>query len=258
MKTKSLFLLTLVSPLLIGCNPFKSLPHNLSPEEYYQSKKLSLKKAESHESEVDQLFDYLSTFAKQSKIDESGSKKFGKKFFLAIVQEGCAECEDRAGAFITLEKKWGKGEDFALDGDNGLGNEPFKMFTIYADTENDDGENLFETVYDRMEVGEFFETTISYMEGDHNPHPYYLYGNESGYEINLHNLLQREELTTPATFLIDLTNPRDWRSPYGVCETLFTYSGTDGTDDIAKAKTLRNAWTNNPSNDNVFSKNYQG
>ena len=96
------------------------------------------------------------------------------------------------------------------------------------------------------------------MEGDANDHPYYINGNESCYDANLQNLLKKDEITTPAIFLIDLTYKRDWRSSYGVSEVLFTFSGTDGTDDYAKARTLRNAWTNNPSKGNVFSDEYNG
>ena len=98
------------------------------------------------------------------------------------------------------------------------------------------------------------------MEGDNYDHPYYINGKESGYETNLKNLKEREEITTPAIFLIDLTSEGNagWRSDYGVREVLFTFDGTDGTDDYAKARTLRNAWTNNPSIGNVFSEEYNG
>ena len=145
-----------------------------------------------------------------------------------------------------------------MEGEDGLGNEPFKLHTIYADTKNDDGDNLFEKVYDRAEVLNFFETTISAMEGDAYDHPYYINGNENGYEDNLKNLKDREAITTPAIFLIDLTQEGNfgWRSEYGVKEVLFTFDGTDGSDDYAKARTLRNAWTNTPSKGNVFSEEY--
>ncbi|MBO4856306.1 MAG: hypothetical protein J5511_02915 [Bacilli bacterium] len=264
-----------IQPLLIVGGIFAiifSIPHltkwvkswvkdESAAETYYSNKKLSLKKADKdHGSEVDELFNYLSTFADERRVDEAGKKKFGEKFFLAIVQENCSACQDRYGAFKTLENNWGKGESFALDGEDGLGNEPFKLHTIYADTKNDDGDNLFEKVYDRSEVLNFFETTISAMEGDAYDHPYYINGNESGYETNLKNLKEREEITTPAIFLIDLTTEGNfgWRSDYGVKEVLFTFDGTDGTDDYAKARTLRNAWTNNPSAGNVFSEEYNG
>ena len=134
-------------------------------EKYYTSKKLSLSNAEKGTSEVDVMFDYLTAFADHDTAGiEKGEKKFGKKFFLTIVQESCSACEDRYEAFQTLENNWGKGS-FATDGYNGLDGS-FKLYTIYADTTNDDGDNLFEKVYERNNVGRFFETTISAMQGD--------------------------------------------------------------------------------------------
>lgn len=264
-----------IQPLLIVGGIFAiifSIPHltkwvkswskdESASEKYYSSKALSLKGADKdNSSEVDELFNYLSDYADTKKASEEGKKKFGEKFFLAIVQKSCSACEDRYGGFKTLENNWGKGDSFALEGEDGLGSEPFKLHTIYADSKNDDGDNLFEKVYDRSEVGSFFETTISAMNGTNYDHPYYINGNESAYDDNLKNLLKREEITTPAIFLIDLTDEGNWgwRSDYGVKEVLFTFDGTDGTDDYARARTLRNAWTNNPSKGNVFAEEYAG
>ena len=263
-----------IQPLLIVGGIFAiifSIPHltkwvkswakdETAAEKYYSSKKLSLKNAEDGKSEVDELFDYLAHFEETRTVDEKGKKKFGEKFFLVLVQESCSACAERYGGFKTLENNWGKGESFALTGEDGLGSEPFKMHTIYADTKNDDGDNLFEKVYERSDVLNFFETTISAMEGDQYDHPYYINGNESNYETNLKNLKEREEIITPAIFVIDLTEGGNfgWRSDYGVKEVLFTFDGTDGNDDYAKARTLRNAWTNNGSAGNVFSENYNG
>ena len=222
-------------------------------EKYYSSKKLSLKNAEDHKSEVDVLFDYLTADGDASKV-EAGKKKFGEKFFFAIVQESCSACNERYGAFKTLESEWGKGSFEELKGQDG-----FKLFTVYADTKNDEGDNLFEKVYNRDEVSAFFDDTIDYMLGNHADHPYYVNGKESSYDTNLNNLSKREEITTPAVFLIDFTEEgkRDWTSPNGVREVLFTFDGTDGSDDYAKARTLRNAWTNNDSTSNVFSAEYK-
>ena len=222
-------------------------------EKYYSSKKLSLKNAEDGKSEVDVLFNYLTAEGDQEKI-ETGKKKFGEKFFFAIVQESCSACNDRYGAFKTLEDQWGKGSFEELKGQG-----EFKLFTIYADSKNDDGDNLFEKVYERDDVGAFFENTTDYMSGNHADHPYYINGKESAYETNLKNLDNREEITTPAVFLIDFTEEgrRDWTTPNGVREVLFTFDGTDGSDDYAKARTLRNAWTNNDSTSNVFSSDYK-
>ena len=222
-------------------------------EKYYSNKKVSLKNAEDHKSDVDVLFDYLTLRDDAEKVS-AGEKKFGQKFFLTIVQENCSACQDRYEAFQILEKEWGKGSFEELKDQDS-----FKMFTIYADTKNDDGQNLFEKVYDRDNVTSFFENTVDYMSGNYVDHPYYINGNEGSYDTNLKNLTKREEITTPATFLIDFTTEgkRDWTSPNGVREVLFTFDGTDGSDSYAKARTLRNAWTNKDSASNVFSQDYR-
>ena len=259
MKKNRLFLILLTTPLLLGCRFIKGWDSGDSAAvKYYKTKQLSLKNAEEHESEVDKLFDYLYTFSSTGQIDNSGKKKFGVKFFLSFVQESCSACEERYGGFKTLENKWGKITDFSLNGDNGLGNEPFKMHTIFVDKLNDEDSSLFEYVYNRPVVANFIETTVNAMLGVNYSHPYLNNGNESSYETNVRSLLSYDEFTCPATFIIDLTEEGawGWRSSFGVKEVLFTFDGTNGSDDFAKARTLRNAWTNNPSEDNTFSINY--
>lgn len=222
-------------------------------QKYYTSKKISLKNAEDHKSDVDVLFDYLTTYNESGKVDEAGKKKFGDKFFLTLVQENCANCDDRYGAFKTLEENWGKGSFEELKG------ETFKFHTIYVDTKNSDGDNLFEDVYERDNVSNMFEDCISYMSGEYADHPYKDNGDDSAsYVSNLTNLTDRENISTPTTFLIDLTDKApDWTSSFGVREVLFSFNGANGiNDDIDKARTLRNAWTNVESKENPFSTLY--
>ena len=215
-------------------------------QKYYSSKKISLKNAGDHTSDVDVLFDYMTAF---SELDEEGQKtgkaKFGEKFFVTLVQENCAGCEERYDAFQTLEKEWNKGSYAGLD-------QSFKLHTIFVDTKNDDGDNLFEKVYERPEVTRFFEDTVSYMSGDYENHPYRENTDAESYDTNLKNLMDREEISTPVTFLFDFTdeNPADWTSDYGVREVLFSFSGTNGSDKYAKARTLRDSWTNVWGTDN--------
>ena len=218
-------------------------------EKYYTSKKLNLKNAEKHTSDVDGLFDYLDTYSQTNKATEEGKKKFGEKFFLTLVQKECSACEDRYMGFKTLEENYGKGS-FAVDS-----KEPaYKFYTIYVDTKNDSNENLFEDVYERQSVANMFEETISYMLGDAGAdHPYYDNGKDSSYKTSLENLTDREEISTPTTFLIDLTDEApNWTSTHGVREVLFSFDGTDGNDNYAKARTLFNAWTGA----DAFSENY--
>lgn len=224
-------------------------------QKYYSSKKISLKNAEDHNSDVDVLFDYLTAFNNMdAEGQKAGQSKFGKKFFVTLVQENCADCDARYGAFKTLEENWGKGSFEELK------DEEFKFYTVYVDTKNKSDDNLFEKVYERESVTALFEDVIPYMAGDAGAdHPYKdNCSSPDSYVNNLTNLTNREEISTPTTFLVDMTdNAPDWTSPYGIREVLFSFDGTNGSDDYAKARTLRNAWTNVDSKENIFSPSYQ-
>ena len=264
----TLFLLLIVSSIfaIIFSMPyimdyFNNLPKVASTaDKYYSKKKLSLDKAEDHNSEVDRLFDYVLSYdhpENNVSTIENGKKKYGEKFFLALVQKDCAACEERYEAFETLEKEWNIGSYSGLDRE-------FRLYTIYVDTKKDDV-NLFEKVYEKPEVTKFMENTISYMMGDYAEHPYRNNTDPESYDSNLKNLMDRDEISTPVTFLFDFTNdnPTDWTNEYGVREVLFSFSGQNGTDKFAKARTLRDAWINNWANDNnagrdnVFSPRYR-
>lgn len=221
-------------------------------EKYYSSKKISLKKAEDGNSDVDKLFSYLAD--PQNSDNAKAKAKYGDKFFVTLVQDGCAGCDDRYGGFKTLEENWNKGEFTGLDGS-------FKLFTIYVDDTNDDGENLFENVYNRPDVQEMFERAIEGLQ-DQDKHPYASNSStSSSYASDLENLIIPDEISTPTTFLIDFTSEgkehAKWTSKNGIREVLFSFEGTDGNDDFAKARTLRNAWTNKDSQDNIFSRQYK-
>ena len=224
---------------------------------YFSGKKLSLKKAEDHKSEADEIFDLLDSYYREDadKVKE-GKKKFGDKFFLVLVQEECSACDNSYDGFKTLEKEWGKGSFSSLSG------ETFKLHSIFVDTKNDDGDNLFEKVYERPEMMTFIEETRSYMAGvaTTKGHPYVNnIGDSSTYVTNLENLEDREQISTPTTFLIDLTDSEEgwWRSQHGVREVLFSSDVTAGNDSYAKAKTLRDAWGNQSYSTNIYSPNYQ-
>lgn len=218
-------------------------------EKYYSSKKINLDKAEDGNSDVDKLFSYLSD---PDNADNAKAKaKYGDKFFVTLVQDGCSACDERYGGFKTLEENWNKGEFSGLDGS-------FKLFTIYVDSKNDDGDNLFKNVYNRSDVQEMFEKAIEKMQDQEN-HPYARNAaSASSYASDLENLIIPDEITTPTTFLVDFTeNAPSWTSENGIREVLFSFESTDGSDDYAKARTLRNAWTNVDSQDNIFSTKYK-
>lgn len=221
-------------------------------EKYYSAHKVSLKKAEDGKSDADQLFSYL---ADPTNSDNAKAKsKYGEKFFLTLVQDGCSACDERYGGFETLEDNWNKGEFNGLDGS-------FKLFTIYVDTTNDDGDNLFENIYNRSDVQKMFETAIENLQ-DQDKHPYARNSSNSGsYASDLENLIIPDEITTPTTFLIDFTAEgkatAPWTTSNGIREILFSFESTGGSDDYARARTLRNAWTNVDNQDNVFSTKYK-
>ena len=225
-------------------------------EKYFSGKKLSLKNADKGTSEVDELFKYLDDYSKGEQTSAQ-EKKFGKKFFLALVQEECESCEERYDGFKKLEKEWGKGNFKSLDGD-----ESFRLHTIYVDAKNDDGDNLFENVYDKDTVSGIFEEAIYYMSNQAGEdHPYVNNSNDSSYVSSLENLEDKDNISTPTTFVFDLTPHNNdkvtWISPHGVREVLFNFEGTDGDNNaFGRAKTLRNAWGNVEDTRNVYSPFY--
>ena len=226
-------------------------------QSYYRAHEVSLDYAEDGNSDVDKLFDYLAK--PQDEANAAAKRKYGSKFFLALVQENCSSCEERYGGFKTLQNNWKTGEFNNVEGD-------FKLFTIYVDTYNDDNESLFEKVYNRSDVQTTFEKAIEKLQ-DQNKHPYAVNNSDGStkYTESLEKLIIQDEITTPTTFLIDLeesTKP-SWVSENGIREVLFSFESTGGSDDYAKARTLRNAWTNDWLTDrdagknNIFSTYYK-
>ncbi len=220
-------------------------------EKYYSSHKLSLKGAEKHNSEVDKLFSYI---CEPEKADKATVNKFGEKFFVTLVQDGCSACDERYGGFQTLEENWGKGEFANVDG-------KFKLYTIYVDSLNDDKENLFEKVYNREDVVGMFERSIENMQ-DTSAHPYARNTSDSSSYVNeLENIVIPEQISTPTTLLVDFTTAGQqtatWTTENGIREILFSFESTSGSDDYAKARTLRNAWTNVDDATNIFSMAYK-
>ena len=230
-------------------------------QSFYRSHEISLEGAEDRKSDVDKLFDYLANPTSQE--NAAARNKYGEKFFLAIVQENCSNCEDRYGAYKTLQSNWKTGEFSNVTGE-------FKLYTIYADTHNDDGDSLFKKVCDRSDVQAMFERANEVLQ-DQNRHPYAVNNNAgaSEYTSSLAQLIEEDEMRTPTTFLIDLTAVNEnnikpnWVTENGIREILFNFESTSGSDDYAKARTLRNAWTNDwllnkdEGRNNIFSTYYK-
>ena len=213
-------------------------------EAYYRTKELSLENP--YHSDADGLLYYLQSYCRGSNI-EANKEKYGEKFFLAFVQKDCVACDERYEAFETLEKEWNKGSFEGLDRE-------FRLYTIFVDSVDKDGKNLFEPFYSSAAFMNLIEDAVSHMNGNRSHHPYRENTNIEQYDRDLENVLDFEQFTTPTTFLFDLTtdNPADWTSAYGVREALFSFSGKNGTDKYAMARTLRNAWTNDWGNDGTL------
>ncbi len=220
-------------------------------EKYYNAHKVSLDNADKGNSDVDKLFSYLAD--PENEDNAKAKAKYGDKFFVTLVQDNCSSCEERYVAFQTLEDNWNKNEFTDLDGS-------FKLFTIYVDT-TDDGDNLFENVYNRADVQKMFETAIESLQ-DQSNHPYAKNSNNaSNYGQDLSNIVEATEITTPTTFLIDFTNEgkkvAPWTTENGIREILFSFESTGDNNDYGKARTLRDAWTNVQTTSNMFSPSYK-
>jgi hypothetical protein len=210
-------------------------------ETYYKNKQIKLDGAEDGTSEFDKLLENLETFN-----TDAIKSKYGEKFFLTFVQEGCMDCEDRYGGFKYLENNWGKNE-FDLDG-------TFKLHTVFIDSENKEGDNLFKELYKRDTITKIFEETTEVLQ-DQNTHPYALNCSvgSTSYKASLEKINDPDNFFSPTTLLIDLTDDADapaWISEYGISEVLFSF---EGDSDVSYARTLRDAW----SCEGVFSPEYK-
>ena len=262
MNKKAFIFPIIAFPLLTGCSLkniyhfrfpwtiFKTTSKEEKTYDRYPGILLSLSNADEHSSEVDSLFDYLESYSKGEDVSAK-KKKFGEKFFFAFFQKHCTSCEERYGAFNYLEENWNKGDFAGLD-------HSFKLYSVFVDEKNKNGDSLFNYVYNRSIVANMLEETISYMSGEYSEHPYAI-NTDSSYINDLNNLTDYECISTPTIFLIDLTyEAPDWTSSRGVRETLFSFDGTNGNGDYAKARTLHDAWTNIESENNIFSSRYKG
>lgn len=205
---------------------------------YYNKFKLDLDGCDEKKSEADKLLQYLIDRNNGEATDKQ-IKEYGDKFFISFVQEDCASCESNYYGFEYLQKNWDK-NGYDIDDDNKFG-----LHTIFLDTENDDGDNLFQKYfYDTY--SEIFEETATSVEES------FYFVNQSGesgsYKSELVNLEDSSTFSSPTVFLIDLTdNAPSYTNKFGVSEVLFAYDGTvkgSGSSSTrqAKAETLRNAW----------------
>ena len=215
-------------------------------ETYYRSKEVSLEGAEDGKSDFDSLLKLLEAGGTGDEV-KAARNKFGEKFFVSFVQEGCTDCEERYGGFKLLENDWGKDEFKDLKG-------KFKLHTVFIDSENDDGENLFKETYKRSTITQVFEEATEVLQ-DENVHPYVANcsADSTSYKSSLEKINDPENFFSPTTILVDFTTDADapiWRSASGISEILFSF---EGESDITYARTLANAW----ASEDIFSASYK-
>ncbi len=203
---------------------------------YYQKYALSLDECEDGKSEVDNLFQYLDDQS-ENKATSEQKDKYGEKFFLSFVQEGCSDCESNYYGFNYLQTNWNKSGYEIVD------NGTFKIYTIFIDEYDDDDKyNLFSKY-----VYNSWDTIFEISAGTYQESYYYMTHTES-MESALESMLDADSFSTPTTFLIDFTKDAPfYTNEYGISEIFFDYEGTtvgggDTTTPQAKATTLRDCW----------------
>ena len=222
-------------------------------EKFYNNTKLSLKNCDKKESEVDKMFQYLLAIEENDAQGiETGKKKFGEKFFLCFVQEGCSGCENNYEGLSYLKSNFTTKDekaDLYLEGGD------FKYHSIYTD-QTVDG-LTYDNIFDHFIIENYqqvFESLCSTFADEQN-YPYLVNqgGTSSSYYTNVTKLA--DTLESPTIFLVDTTNSSSiTTSNYGVTEILFSASGKDGkSDSLYKAMTFADCW----NHADIFSPEYK-
>lgn len=212
-----------------------------SAEVYYNKYKASWTGVESssENSSVDKLFKYV-----MNPDDEENAaykEKYGDKFFIAFVIEGCNDCESNYYGLKTAQANWGKSGsefDFAtLDKEK----EDFKIASIYVDDANDNDELYFSNYIsgnkNTCRYNDFFEQA-SILD---NPYVDNISGGENYYDDVFS---ESNEFTTPTLMLVDLSEDQPaYTTEFGVSEITFKFTGRDGgTSNYDLARTVWDMW----------------
>ena len=214
---------------------------------FYAQYTLSLKNADKNDggvgsSDVDKFFTYLADETQQDKLLKMTGNE--ERFFVAFIQKDSSSAEDLYTGLKAFKNNW-KNDEF-YKGENGLeGKGNFKLFTIYTDTTNDDGENLFDMVW-RNHYGLFEDLA----DGNFLPNTYYALNNSIEASRYASNFVVTDEkieecpMSTPLLMYFDFTdsNPNKDRNPAvnGLSDVIFSVSGDN---DLEKARTLKRCWT---------------
>ena len=217
-------------------------------EKFYNNAKLSLKGCDKETSDVDSLFKYLIAVENgDNEAIEAGKKKYGEKFFLCFVQEGCSGCETNYNGLSYLKSNYTTKDsknDLYLDKD-------FKYHSIYIDQTISDLD--YDNIFDHF-ILENYQQVFESVAGVFSDEQNYNYlinkgGKSSDYYTNINKIA--DTLESPTIFLFDLSN----QLTYGISEVIFTAEGKDGKSaDFDRALTLADCW----NHADIFSENYKG
>ena len=197
---------------------------------------------EGADSDANRLFNYMANELK----DPSLSKRYGEKFFVVFVEEGCAGCDSIYKGFEVLEDEWGKGS-FATPKDKEA--EEFKLYTIFVDTKktvDNESKYIFKEYFYDQYIYYFEEMKAVLQDCD--------YANNSGRDSYLSDLDALDDVNkfkAPTIFLYD---PRGVNSnQLGVSEVIFNLSGkNDESGTYPLAYTLFDCWYHQ----DIFGPNY--
>lgn len=218
-------------------------------KKYYDKTALSLKNVDEGKSEVDDIFKYLLAI-EDGKETEEQKKKYGEKFFLSFVQEGCSGCENNYYGFKYLQDKYttsDKDSQFYLEGG------AFKMHSIYMDQAIADLDE-YDNIFDHF-ILENYQQVFERIAGDFGDASNYQYliNKGSSYRTQVETLA--ETCDSPTIFLVDITpDSKATVQAYGVTEVLFTVDGKDNdSTSYGKALTLADCW----NHADIFAEGYR-
>ncbi|MBQ6730357.1 MAG: hypothetical protein IJR08_00375 [Bacilli bacterium] len=193
-------------------------------------------------SEVDKFFTYLADSSKEEDL----LKMVGKdRFFVAFVEKDNGSAADNlCGGLKTLKDKWNNAE--FKDSLSGKGS--FKLITIYTDTKNSDGENLFDMVW-KNHIGLFEDLS----DGNNLPNTYYAKNEGYGADKYASTFIGSDEKTeecpmsTPLLMYFDFSkdeqgnpnNPNTNTTIKGLSDVIFS---VEGDDDWERARSLKDCW----------------
>ena len=220
-------------------------------------KKLSNGDDEGVGSDADKLLSFIFS---EDKTEED-YEKYGKKFFVTFVQEECSTCSSIYKGWKAAKDNWGKATGFKSVKNTSTGETiytaskgDFKMYTIFVDQLNDDKENYFWKLHDKVYSAQWGD--LSTLE---NP---YKVNNSLNYDglasSEQEDLSGGTVFSTPTTLLFDrefaesgdlmqkgYSAVNDSIAKYGISEILFDIpdkAGQASGTPLAKARTIWDCW----------------